>query len=172
MGVYTNCDEIEMLVNGKSLGRKKTEPFIRTEYQAVYQPGKMEVRGYRNGKMIAREVTETIGDAYAITMKGNCEQLKADGNDVLIVNIALHDKKGRVVLTADNLVIFSVTGPAKIIGVGNGNPSSHEADHATQRHAFNGLCQVILQTTNEAGEIVLTATSDGLKSSTLKIQSK
>lgn len=171
MGVYTNCEEVEMRINNRSLGRKKAIPYVRLEFQAVYQPGRMEVRGYKSGKLIVREVTETTGIPTQLALTGDCNQLKADGCDVWIVNVSVKDKKGRVVPTADNLVKFTIDGPARIIGVGNGNPSSHEPDKANQRRAFNGYCQVLIQTTDNPGTINLSATSEGLKSATLSVLS-
>jgi beta-galactosidase len=82
------------------------------------------------------------------------------------------DEKGRTVPTAGNMVRFSVTGPGKILGVGNGDSSCHEPDKATQRSAFNGLCMVLLQTTRAPGDIILTAESNGLKTSAITLNSK
>ena len=82
------------------------------------------------------------------------------------------DEKGRTVPTAGNMVRFSVTGPGKILGVGNGDSSCHEPDKATQRSAFNGLCMVLVQTTRTGGDIVLTAESDGLKRAMMTLKSK
>lgn len=172
MGVYTNCDEVELRVNGRSIGRKQAMPYLRLEFEAVYRPGRVEAIGYRNGKVVAEDIVETTGEAKSITLAGDCQELKADGRDVWIVNVALRDKKGRVVPTADNLIKFEVDGPARIIGVGNGNPSSHEPDKANQRKAFNGYCQVLIQTEKNAGEIRLSAFSDGLKEARLTITSK
>ena len=172
MGVYTNCEEVEMLVNGRSLGRKKAEPYIRLEWNAIYKPGVMEVRGYNGGKQVASEKHYTTGEPYSISAIGHKQALKANGTDLVVVNIDIKDKKGRTVPTADNLVNFTVSGPAKIIGVGNGDPSSHEADKAECRNAFNGRCQVILQATDSPGEISLSANSEGLKGTSIEITSK
>jgi beta-galactosidase len=86
--------------------------------------------------------------------------------------IGVVDEKGRTVPTAGNMVRFSVTGPGKILGVGNGDSSCHEPDKATQRSAFNGLCMVLVQTTPTGGDIVLTAESDGLKPTAITLNSK
>lgn len=163
MGVYTNCEEVELLVNGKSLGKKKAEPYIRLEWQAVYKPGKLEVRGYKNGKLVAKEITETTGDPKQIAMVSDTQSLKADGCDVAILNIAVKDAKGRVVPTADNSITFSIEGPGRLIGTGNGDPSSHDPEKGNQRKAFNGYCQVLVQTDKTPGEIKVKATSGNLK---------
>lgn len=172
MWVYTNCEEYEIRINGKSLGRRKAEPYVHNEIEAVYQPGKMEIRGYNGGKLVTKEVNETSGPAKNVTLSANTTTLEANGTDVMVVNVAIRDAKGRVSQLADNLVKFTVDGPAKIIGVGNGNPTSHESEKEPQRKAFHGLCQVLIQTTKEAGVITLHAESDGLKPAVISAVSK
>jgi beta-galactosidase len=108
--------------------------------------------------------------------------LKADGEDISVITVQVADPQGRAVPTAGNLITFEVTGPGKIIGVGNGDPSSHEPDQfiateqsqkpAWQRSLFNGLVQVIVQSTKEAGEIKLTARSTGLAETMLVLTAK
>lgn len=106
---------------------------------------------------------ETTSAPALITLNSDVTTLKADSCEVAIVNIAIRDTKGRVVPTADNLVQFSIEGPGRIIGTGNGNPSSHEPDMASQRMAFNGYCQVLIQSNKSAGMVRLKATSEELK---------
>ena len=139
-------------------------PFNRLEWDVVYQPGKLEARGYKNGKVVAKKIIETTTNPSQITLSSDCTTLKADGCDVAVIRVAIKDAKGRVVPTANNLVRFSIEGPGRIIGTGNGDPSSHEADKASQRRAFNGYCMVLVQTDKAAGEILLKASSDSLKS--------
>jgi beta-galactosidase len=160
---YTNCDEVELFVNGKSLGKKKAEPFKKLIWPAIYKPGKLEARGYKAGKLVTKDIVETTSAAAQIALSSNVNSIKADGCDVAIIKVAIKDAKGRVVPTADNLVKFSIEGPGKIIGTGNGNPSSHEPDKANQRKAFNGYCLVLVQSEKQAGEIRLIASSDILK---------
>ncbi len=160
---YTNCEEVELLVNGKSVGKKKTVPFTKLEWGVVYQPGKLEARGYKAGKLITKDIVETTTGPAEIALSADCTTLKADGCDVAVVRVAIKDARGRVVPTAGNLVTFSIEGPGKIIGTGNGNPSSHEPDKASQRMAFNGYCMVLIQTDKRAGDIRLKATSGELK---------
>lgn len=163
MGVYTNCEEVELIVNGKSLEKKKAEPYVRLEWEAVYKPGKVEVRGYIKGKMVVEEITETTGSPTQLTMVSDVPRLKADGCDVAIINIAVKDSKGRVVPVANNLIEFTVEGPGRIIGTGNGNPSSHEPEKEPRRKAFNGYCQLLVQTDKTPGEIRVKALSNKLK---------
>jgi len=161
---YTNCEEVELFLNGKSMRKKKTVPFEKLEWDLVYQPGKLEAGGYNKGKLVTKDVVETSTAPSQVDLNSDCNTLKADGWDVAVIRVAVKDAKGRVVPTADNLVKFSIEGPGKIIGTGNGNPSSHESDKASQRMAFNGYCMVLVQTGKQAGEIRLKASSDGLNS--------
>ena len=99
-------------------------------------------------------------------------KIKADKEDVSMITVAVLDSKERVVPTAENDVTFRVSTNAKILGVGNGNPSSHEPDKASKRKVFNGLCQVIIQSGQESGEIRLTAESPGLKPASVTIHAE
>jgi len=160
---YTNCDEVELFLNGKSIGKQKAVPYTKLIWPLIYQPGKLEARGYKGGKVIVKDIVETTTPPTQVALSSDCNTLKADGCDVAVIRVAIKDAKGRVVPTANNLVQFSIEGPGKIIGTGNGNPSSHEPDKATQRMAFNGYCLVLVQTTKQDGIIKLKASSNTLK---------
>jgi beta-galactosidase len=163
---------VELFLNGKSLGKQKAVSFKKLVWNLTYQPGKLEARGYKNGKVVTKDIVETTGAPSSVALISNSSSLKADGSDVAVVRVAIQDSKGRVVPTADNLVQFSIEGPGKIIGTGNGNPSSHEPDKATQRKAFNGYCIVLVQTEKQAGEIRLKASSKNLKGNEVSITVK
>lgn len=169
---FTNCEEVELLVNGKTMGRKSVKPYERMEWEVTYQPGYIEARGYRKGRLVAKERTETTGTARNIVLKSDVPALKADGQDVAIINVAVTDGKGRVVPTADNRMEFAISGPGRIIGTGNGCPSSTEPDKAPRRKAFNGYCQVLVQSDTTDGAITVTVTSQGLKPATIRLDSK
>jgi beta-galactosidase len=160
---YTNCEEVELLLNGKSVGKQKVVPYTKLIWPLIYQPGKLEALGYKDGKLITRDIIETTTDPYQIDVNSDCNTLKADGCDVAVIKVAIKDHKGKVVPVADNPVQFSIEGPGTIIGTGNGNPSSHESDKATRRMAFNGYCLVLVQSTRHSGIIKLKATSETLK---------
>jgi len=160
---YTNCEEVELLLNGKSVGKQKAVPYKKLIWGLVYKPGKLEARGYKAGKVITKDVVETTSSPSQVALNSDVTSLKADGCDVAVIRVAIKDEKGRVVPTANNLVKFSIEGPGRIIGTGNGNPSSHEPDKANQRMAFNGYCLVLIQTTRQAGIIKLKATSETLQ---------
>ena len=160
---YTNCEEVELLLNGKSIGNQKAIPYTKLIWPLIYKPGKLEARGYIGGKLITKDIVETTSAPSQVALNSDVNTLKADGCDVAVIRIAIKDTKGRVVPTASNLVKFSIEGPGKIIGTGNGNPSSHEPDKASQRMAFNGYCLVLVQSGKKSGTIKLKATSETLK---------
>jgi beta-galactosidase len=116
------------------------------------------------------EKIETTGAPAAIKLFPDRVTIKGDGEDVSIINVEVLDAQGRAVPVADNEIVFDAKG-GKVIGVANGNSSSLEPDKATQRKAFNGFAQVIVQSMKQAGEITLSATSDGLKSDAVTITS-
>lgn len=162
---YTNCEEVELFLNGKSVGKQKAVPYAKLIWNLVYKPGKLEARGYKGGTVIAKDLVETTSKPSRVVLNSDVNTLKADGCDVAVIRVAIKDDKGRVVPTANNLVKFSIEGPGKIIGTGNGNPTSHEPDKACQRMAFNGYCMVLVQADKQAGEIRLKASSETLKES-------
>jgi len=111
-------------------------------------------------------------DSAQVALNSDVNTLKANGCDVAVIRVAIKDEKGRVVPTADNMVKFSIEGPGKIIGTGNGNPKSHEPDKASQRLAFNGYCLVLVQSEKQTGVIRLIATSDNLKGAEVLINAE
>ncbi len=142
------------------------------KWQVNYEPGTVEAVGYKKGKKLSSKV-ETTGTAYNVVLSPDKTILTADGKDATVVNISITDEKGREVPVADNMVRFYLSGDAKIIGVGNGDPSSHEPDKcregAWQRSAFNGKCQVIILSGKNPGTITLEAKANGLKSDSVLI---
>jgi len=168
--VHSNCDEVELFLNDVSLGRQKATPLHHLEWKVNYAPGRLVARGVRRGARL-EAVRETTGEPAAIRLTADRTALTADNADLAVITVEVIDAQGRVVPTAGNKVTFSLTGPAKLIGVGNGDPSSHEPDQADYRSAFNGLAQALVQTTRAAGEIVLQAESPDLKTTRLTLRS-
>ncbi|WP_294958396.1 beta-galactosidase GalA [uncultured Flavobacterium sp.] len=165
----SNADEVELFLNGKSLGKKRMPRNSHLEWNVTYEPGKLEAIGLKNGKTI-KSVVETTDKAYQIVLTPDRKIIKADGEDVSVVNVSVVDHNGLEVPDAMNLIQFSVNGTSQILGVGNGDPSSHEADKCQdgkwQRSLFNGNCQIIIQSSEKEGDFSLTASSEGLKSAT------
>jgi len=125
---FSNLDEIELLLNGTSLGRKTMPRNSHLQWMVPYVPGTLMARGYKNGNLMAEEKVETTGPPVSIQLTPDRATINPDGEDLSIITVAVTDAKGRVVPVADNLVSFGISGGGKIIGVGNGDPSSHEPD--------------------------------------------
>jgi beta-galactosidase len=125
---YSNCEEVELLLNGKSLGRRKINKDSHGEWKVRYMPGTLEAKGYIAGKTIASDKVQSTGRGSIIQMQSHKSEIGADGEDLAIITVSELDAKKRFVPDANDEVIFSIQGPGKIIGVGNGDPSSHEAD--------------------------------------------
>jgi len=165
---YGNCDAVELFVNGVSRGRQPLNVQSHVRWNVRYAPGTLQAVGYVNGMAVLTNTVTTTGPAASIALVPDRGTILADGRDVSVVTVEVLDAQGRVVPTADNLINFSITGGA-IIGVGNGDPSSHESDKASQRSAFNGLAEVLVQSTGQPGAITLTATATGLTSTNVTI---
>lgn len=168
--VHSNAGKVELFLNGTSLGSKEMPRYGHLQWKVPYAPGKLEAKGYdANNKLIVTDVVETTGAPTQIRLSPNSSKLTANGEDVAMVEVAILDEKGRVVPFADNEVTFDVTGNGRIAGVGNGDPSSHEPDKALQRHAFHGLCLVVLQAGEKPGSLTISANGKGLKSSSVTV---
>ena len=125
---YSNCDEVELFLNGKSQGRKALVKNSHLEWQVPYQAGTLKAIGYKQGKKAMTETVETTGEPVALKLTAHKAGVKADDKDLAIVTVTAVDKKGREVPTAENNVEFELEGSGKIIGVGNGDPTCLEAD--------------------------------------------
>jgi beta-galactosidase len=168
---HTNVESVELLLNGRSLGRRAVPRHGHAQWQVKFAPGVLEARGYRDGKLILTARRETTGAAAGIVLEPDRESLHADGRDLSVVAVRIVDDQRRTVPSADHEVSFAVRGPAALIGVGNGDPVSHEPDKAERRRAFNGLCMALVQTQRSSGEIVVEASSPGLTPARLRMTS-
>jgi len=170
--VQSNAEEVELILNGKSLGKKAMPKYEHLSWSVPYTPGTVEARGYSGGKLIASDKVETTGVPAAIRLKTTRTKLLADNEDLSPVEVEIIDAKGRVVPDASNLIQFEVEGPGAVVGVGNGDPSDHDPDKATKRKAFSGLCMALVGAKGDAGKIVLTATGSGLRSASIEITTR
>ena len=159
--VYSNLDEVELLVNGKSRGSQKVPHLGHVEWKVRYEPGTIEARGSKDGKVVLTDKRETTGPAAAIRLTVDRNEINADGEDVAVIKVWGLDKEGRLVPIANNQIAFKVTGNGTLIGVGNGDPNCQESDREPKRSLFNGLAELIVQSTKEAGEIQIEAHKDG-----------
>ena len=168
----TNADSVRVLLNGKQVGAEKVDKYEMNTFYIPYKPGKLEAIGYKGGKECVRYQVETTGEAKRVHLIPYRESLAGDGRDAMPITVEVVDKKGRHIPTANLPMTFSISGPGRIIGVGNGDPNCHEPEKGNKRSLFNGLAQVIIQSTGEAGEIKLSATADGLKPHTVSITAR
>jgi len=155
--VHSNLDSVELFLNGKSLGSQKVEPLTHLEWRVKYEPGVLEARGTKDGKVVLTEKRETTGDPVAIRLTTDRTEINADGEDVAVLKVEVLDKEGRAIPTAHNIISFRVSGEGALIGVGNGDPNCQEADKAAKRSLFNGLAQAIVQSTRTPGTITVEA---------------
>ena len=175
---YSNCDEVELTVNGKKLGRQKMPKNGHLKWKATYQPGQVVAIGYKNGKRILTEVIATTKPAFKTVLKADRQTIDADGRDVAVITIEIQDEKGRIVPNACPMLKFQLEGDAHIIGAGNGDPMYLGEDHPQNQNckefsipAFNGLAQILVQSSDAASTITLRCMSDELKTGNVVIQS-
>jgi beta-galactosidase len=171
----SNCAAVELFLNEISLGKKNVDPIDMAEWLVPYAPGKLRAVGFNGDSPIAEALIRTAGHPVAIGLElepaAQPRAIIADGQCALAVTVFVTDANGNRVPTADDFITFATTGPAKILGVGNGDPNCHEPDKASDRSLFQGLAQVIVQTTTERGPFTLRAAAPGLRSASLEFQS-
>jgi beta-galactosidase len=155
--VHSNLDEVELLLNGKTLGRQRVPRLGHVEWKVRYEPGTITAHGWKDGKLALTEERTTTGPAVALRLSADRTEIDADGEDLGVLTVSAVDSQGRAVPTADVLVDFKVTGEAALIGVGNGDPNCQESDKEPRRSLFNGLAQAIVQATKTAGTIEIVA---------------
>ena len=175
---YTNADEVELVVNGKSLGRKanptgdaKRRNQIRWD-DVEYQPGKAVAIAYKGGREVARHQVETPGKAVKLVAVPDQDGWQADGLDLQHVRIYAVDSKGRRVYSAQHELQFGTEGAARIAAVSNGNIRSDELYCTDHIHLYNGSAMVILRAGRQAGSVVLTTRAEGLKPLKTKLTCK
>jgi beta-galactosidase len=173
---YSNCDEVELTVNGKKLGRQTMPKNGHLKWKATYQPGKVVAVGYKNGKRVMTQTLETTKPASMIAVKTDRQTIDADGHDVAVIMVDIQDSKGRTVPDACPMLNISLTGEGRILGVGNGDPAYLGEDHPKEKDcktfripAFNGLAQVLVQSDHTPSDLTLTISADGLRTANIII---
>jgi beta-galactosidase len=170
---YNHADEVELFLNGKSLGvKKKTGDDLHIMWRVKYEPGTLKAVSRKDGKVVLTREIHTAGAPAKIELIADRKNIKADGRDLSFITVKILDKDGNLVPDADNLVNFKINGPGFIAGVDNGDEVSHDPFKADYRKAFNGLALAIVQTKEKAGDITFTATSKGLKGAMVVLKTK
>ena len=192
---YTNCDEVELFVNGKSHGKKikgidKTpipinfidweggryqgdfmSPY-RLHWNVPYEAGELKVIGYIDGKKVTEKQINTAKKPAKIELVPDRNLIKSDREDMSFVTVRILDIEGNLCPNSENLVEFELKGEGEIVAVGNGNPATTELFQSNQRKAFSGQCMVYIKASSSPGEIILKAKSDGLEGADITIQSE
>ncbi|MDQ3845186.1 MAG: DUF4982 domain-containing protein, partial [Bacteroidota bacterium] len=174
VNVYSSCDEVELFLNNKSMGRKPTNR--STKYMAVwsvpYEAGVLKAVGYKGKKVINTSELRTADEPTKIKLTADRNVIKADGQDLSYVTVELLDAKGNRNPKAENLIRFEIEGPGTIAGVGNANPVSLESYQQPQRKAWHGRCLVIIKSNGQPGTITLKAVPEGLQPAVLTITAR
>jgi beta-galactosidase len=174
---YSNLDWVELFLNGASLGSKRIEPYSHVEWKVNYAPGVLEARGSRRGEVVLTTKRETTGAPARLTLHPDRSTISANGEDVSVIAVEVGDTHGLTVPTAGLEITFRISGPGRILGIGNGDPSCHEPDKPAspteaKRSTFNGLAMAIVQAPKQPGEILFEASADGLEKSTIMINAQ
>jgi beta-galactosidase len=188
---YTNCDTVELFVNGKSWGVKgyafprpgmekrygnyparakvlQTTADLHLSWDVPYEAGTLKAIGVKEGKVVSTVEVSTTGEPSRLLLSADRQTLDADRRDVVHVTVEIQDSDGRRVPIANNVVTLQVHGGGRLLGMDNGDPESHEDYRAAQHRAFNGLCLALIGPTDRAGDIEIAASSPGLAQTTLR----
>ena len=166
---YTNADEVELRLNGKSLGKKQnpkgdSKQRNQIKWEGItYADGKLEAVAYNSGKAVARHQIETTGKAVSLRVTPEDSEWRADGTDLMHLRIEAVDNKGRRVPMAQDELKFEIEGDASIVAVSNGDINSYELNVTDHRHLWNGSALVILRAGKTASKVTLKTSADGYK---------
>lgn len=168
---YNNADEVELFVNGESLGvQTKSEGKYHAMWRAKYAPGIVKVVSRKGGETVLEKEIKTAGEPVNIELLADRTTIKADGKDLSFITVKITDENGTLVPYANNRINFEVKGTGFIAGVDNGYQASHESFKTNSRSAFNGMCLLIIQSNNNVGEIIVSANSENLNSKTINLK--
>jgi beta-galactosidase len=170
---YNNADEVELLLNGRSLGRKsKPEDAFHVWWRVPYQKGTLKAVSYRNGREVLAKEVKTTGAPAAIRLTADRQTITADGKDLSFVTVEALDEEGNAVPTAGDFIRFSVEGHGTIAGTDNGDPTDPNSLKKPDRKLFNGKALVVVQSSSKAGIVKLKATSEKLKNTSIEIKTE
>ena len=160
---YSNCEQVELFLDGRSLGRRSMAGAMDATWRVPYAPGTLQAVGRNAGRVVAEKQFTTAGPPAAVRLTPDRRAVAADSRDVVHLAAEIVDAAGHPAPHADNRVHFSVSGPGRVIAVDNGDPIDHDPTKADSRKAFFGLCLAIVQSTGRPGAIHIRATSDALR---------
>ncbi len=168
---YNNADEVELFLNGKSLGKKsKIEDQFHVFWRVPYKKGVLKAISYKNGREVMTKEVKTTGEAVNIRLTADRQTIKADGKDLSFVTVEILDTEGNAIPIADNLIDFSIEGNGIIAGTDNGDPTDSNSLKKPSRKLFSGKALVVVQSGKEGGNIMLKAKSSGFKDVSIEIK--
>lgn len=170
---YSNADEVELFLNGKSLGtRKKMGDDLHVMWRVQYASGTLKAVSKKDGKIVLTKEIKTAGKPAKVILTADRNMIKADGNDLSFITATIVDAAGNVVPDANNLIEFTTKGQGVVIATDNGLQTSLESFQSKLRKAFKGLALAVVQSNTTIGKISITATADGLISSTIVVSTR
>lgn len=171
---YNNADEVELFINGRSQGvrRKADSHQYHVMWRVTFEPGEVSVVARKDGRQVGEQTIRTAGTPDHLVLRADRQTLTADGRSMAFIEVNVVDKDGNLCPNAENQVYFDVDGVAVIAGVDNGLQTSMERFKDNKRKAFNGKCLVVLQSTDNAGEVTLTARTTDLPPAQLTLKSE
>jgi beta-galactosidase len=170
---YNQADDVELLLNGKSLGTKRKQgDDLHVWWRIPYEPGTLVAISRKNGQKVLTQEIKTSGKATSIVLSADRNRIDAGGNDLSFVTAKIVDADGVTVPDSDNLVHFSATGEGVVIATDNGSETSLESFQSADRKSFHGLCLAVIGSKNKTGNIQLTAKAEGLPDAQIVIQVK
>jgi beta-galactosidase len=173
LAYYSQADEVELYLNGKSLGKRtKQGQDLKVSWKVPYQPGELKAISRKDGKTVLEEEIHTAGQPAKLILSADRSQVNADGKDLSFVTVKVVDKDGNLIPNAANLINFSLVGDGTITAVDNGSQVSHESFKANYRKAFNGLALAIIKAGKTSSTLRLHASSTGLQDANIEIQVK
>ena len=168
---YSNCEEVELFLDGRTLGRRALAGAMDAVWHVPYRAGTLRAVARTAGRAVAEKQFATAGPPHAVRLTADRQALAADGRDLVHVTAEIVDAAGNTVPHADHRVHFRVSGPGRIIGVDNGDPVDHDPVQADSRRAFFGLCLAIVQSAGRPGTIRVVATADALRAGEIAVDS-
>lgn len=167
---YNNADEVELFVNGKSVGkRSKKGDDLHVMWRIPFEAGTLKAISRKDGKVVLEKEIKTAGNPSQLKLTADRSTIKADKNDLSFITVDILDANGTIAPNANNEINFSLKGNGKIVGVCSGDPVSHESYKGNKHTALAGKCLVIVQSGDKSGRLELTAKANGLKQSTIVI---
>lgn len=168
---YNNADEVELFLNGKSLGTKsKQNDELHLMWRIPFEQGTLKAVSRKDGEVILEREIKSAKAASQLALSADRTSIDADGKDLSFITVDVLDENGVIVPRESDQLTFDIEGPGKIVGMANGDPTNHESFKGNTHRAFHGKCLVVVQADREKGEVVLTASAPGLKQGTISIR--